>query len=54
MTFEVRIARRAEDDLCDIYEYVAFDLGEPEVARRVVLRLQGQPTGCPRFRSGIS
>ena len=45
MTFEVRIARRAEDDLRDIYEYIAFDLGEPEVARRVILRLQEAADG---------
>ena len=44
MTYRVKLTEKAKQDLRDIYEYVAFSLLEPEIARnlknRIVVGLQ--------------
>lgn len=32
--YKIEISQEAENDLLDIYEYIAFDLSEPEIAKR--------------------
>lgn len=39
MSFEVRYAARARQDLRNIYEYIAYDLLVPETAARQVQRI---------------
>ena len=39
MTYKVEIAREAERDLQDAYEYVAFELGEPRAAEKLIREL---------------
>ena len=39
-SWQVQIARHAEDDLRDIYEYVAFDKLELGIAKNLTLRIQ--------------
>ena len=39
MTYRVAYSRRAERDLDAIYERVAQDSGEPEIARRLIERM---------------
>jgi len=39
-SWQVQIARHAEDDLRGIYEYIAFELLEPGVAKNLVQRIE--------------
>ena len=39
MTYKVEIAREAERDLHDAFEYVAFELGEPRAAEKLIREL---------------
>ena len=39
-SWQVQIAKHAEDDLRCIYEYIAFDKLEPGIAKNLVLRIQ--------------
>lgn len=36
MTYSVGVAREAERDIQDAYEYIAFELGEPRAAAKLV------------------
>jgi toxin ParE1/3/4 len=49
MTYAVRLGETAESDLRDIYEYVAYEIGEPEVAARLVRRFRKATEGLSTF-----
>jgi toxin ParE1/3/4 len=38
--WQVQIAKHAEGDLRGIYEYIAFELLEPGIAKNIILRIQ--------------
>ena len=38
--WQVQLAKHAEDDLRGIYEYIAFDLLEPGVAKNLIQRIE--------------
>lgn len=40
MMFEVEISEQADNDLREIYQYIVFELGSPENARRQLARLE--------------
>ncbi|MDR2908449.1 MAG: type II toxin-antitoxin system RelE/ParE family toxin [Oscillospiraceae bacterium] len=39
MNFRVRLTGQAKQDLRDIYEYIAFKLLEPEIAKKLTYRI---------------
>ena len=49
MTYAVRLGETAESDLRDIYEYVAYEIGDPEVAARLVRRFRKATEGLSTF-----
>ena len=49
MTYEVVFARRAERDLRDIYEYVAYEIGEPQTAARLMGRIRAAVESLGNF-----
>lgn len=49
MTYEIGFAQAAERDLRDIYEYVAFELDEPQSAARLLHRFHEAAKGLVTF-----
>ncbi|MBQ8185830.1 MAG: type II toxin-antitoxin system RelE/ParE family toxin [Clostridia bacterium] len=40
MIFKIRISERAENDIRAIYRYIAYDIGAPEAAARLIGRIE--------------
>lgn len=58
--YQVKLMKRALDDLDAIYGYIAKNLAEPETARRLalsieeaILSLDSMPCRCPDRRTGV-
>lgn len=40
MKYSVYITNQAERDLCEIYEYIAFELCSPEIASKFIYKIE--------------
>lgn len=49
MTYEVVFAQQAERDLRDIFEYVAYEIGEPHAAAQLMGRIRAAVEGLATF-----
>lgn len=49
MKYSVYITNQAERDLCEIYEYIAFELCSPEIATKFVYKIEKRIQGLGLF-----